>query len=51
MQQRLEELQNKQINEQTTTIRKHIDDIINCYQQVEDIYQNLSTKLNSPTFK
>jgi DNA-binding phage protein len=42
----LEELQNKQINEQTTTIMKHIDDIINCYQQVEDIYQNLSTKIN-----
>jgi len=43
----LEELQNMQINEQTITIRKHIDNIINCYQQVEDIYQNLSIKLDS----
>ncbi|MDM8561526.1 hypothetical protein [Candidatus Parabeggiatoa sp. HSG14] len=41
----LEELQNQKIIEQTFTIKKHIDDIILCYQQVSDIYQNLSTKL------
>ncbi|OAD18684.1 hypothetical protein THIOM_005712 [Candidatus Thiomargarita nelsonii] len=43
----LEELQNHQINEQTTLIRKHIDDITSCYQPVEEIYQNLSTKIDS----
>jgi hemerythrin len=42
-----EELQNQQINEQTTLIRKHIDDITSCYQQVEDIYKNLSTQIDS----
>lgn len=43
----LEELQNKQINKQTATIRKHIDEITLCYQQVSDIYQNLLTKFDS----
>jgi hypothetical protein len=42
-----EELQNKSINEQTLVISKHIDDITLCYQQVEDIYKNLSTKIDS----
>jgi hypothetical protein len=43
----LEELQNQSINEQTSLIKKHIYDIILCYQQVEDISQNLSTKIDS----
>jgi hypothetical protein len=43
----LEELENQSINEQTILIRKHLDDITSCYQAVEDIYQNLSTKIDS----
>ena len=42
----LGELQNKQVNEQTATIEQHIDDIIWCYQQVEEIYQSLSTQID-----
>ena len=43
----LEELQHPQINEQTKPIRKHIDDITSCYQQVEEVYQNLSIKTDT----
>jgi len=43
----LEELQNQQINEPTIVIRNHLDDITRCYHQVEDIYPNLSTQIDS----
>lgn len=43
----LEELENEQINKQTVSIRNHIGDITLCYLQVEKIYQELSTQIDS----
>ena len=37
----LEESQNEQVNEQIQSIKNHIDDIVLCYQQIEEIYQEL----------
>ena len=42
----LEELGNDQVNKQVESIRNHIDDIIMCYHQVEDIYKELLTEIN-----
>ena len=42
----LEELENEQINKQTESIRNHIDDIVLCYHQVEEVYQELSTQID-----
>ena len=41
----LEESQNEQVNKQTQSIKNHIDDIVLCYQQIEEIYQDLSSKM------
>jgi len=41
----LEESQNEQVNIQTQSIKNHIDDIVLCYEQIEEIYQELSSKI------
>lgn len=42
----LEESQNEQIKKRTESIRNHLDEIILCYQQVEEVYQKLSTEID-----
>jgi hypothetical protein len=42
----LEESLHYQINKQTESIRNHIDDIVLCYQQIEEVYQELSTEID-----
>ena len=44
----LDELQNASITAQTQRIRNHIDDIVLCYQQVEEVYQRLNNTLAKP---
>jgi len=45
----LDELELKSMSEQTKKIRLHIDDICNCYQQVETLYQHLNKAFHSDT--
>ena len=42
----LEELENEQINKQTESKGNHIEDIVLCYHQVEEVYQELSTQID-----
>ena len=47
----LDELKLAKLQVLTKAIRKHIDDICICYQQVEDIYQQLSKKISPENLK
>ena len=42
----LEEMEDEQISKETESIRNHIDDIILCYHQVEEVYQELLTQID-----
>jgi hypothetical protein len=47
----LDEIKLVKLQVQTKAIRSHIDDICVCYQQVEDIYQQLSKKISKENLK
>ena len=47
----LDELKLVKLQTQTKAIRRHIDDICVCYQQVEDIYKQLSKNISEENLK